>query len=289
MEQERYTVATIISIQYIFFFAFRKHLANTIAKTKENWAKSIAMRREVLEKFKMVQDSLRIIENTVAKKTEANNEKIAILQSLLEDSVAKADGDEMLTLTKLYEDYHEQSAKELKETEALYASISDIEKFLCCLVLKNQSDSACYHIKSMQNKALTFHNKSSKGPHIGAFNSILAFMLFSLKEKEMWNQSLENGAYGEACAVLSNGKRNGGSSFSSASSSDESSDAESESSFEETAKFCYMRFKIDGTLTPKVVFRLNFEEAPIMSAMFRGYCDGSNSWTYKDTPIFMVQ
>lgn len=244
-------------------------------------AKSITMRRQVLSKFKTVQTSLKVIENLVRDTSEDNNEKIAILQSLLEDPTSKVDIDDILTSDKKFLAEFEQSEQELKSTETLSSNISDIEKFICCYLLKNKTDGSSFKIKAWENKAITFDNKSSHGTNVGAFQSIMAFILYNMKEQNFWNASEDDS--NQACALVPNGKH-----VTTLSSDSYLSTSDSESSSVQRQHMCYMHFKINGAVQPKVVFALDVDEAPDMCRHFMEYCQGTKNLTYKNTRIFMV-
>lgn len=254
-----------------------------IARTKDNWAESVSLRREVLDKFKMVQDCLKIIEAKINEKAEDNQEKIAILQSLLDDPVSNRDFDELLHMTDSIEKYCQDSAHELSAAQTLNNDVTDIEKYFCSLSLKAKENN---HQIKIWDKQLTFNNKSLQGAIVGAFQPILCFMLLNMREQQLWKlpsqESMEEN--GQACAVVPNGKHY---SYSSSASSDVST-SESESSSVQRQHTCYMEFTINGIVQPKVVFSLDFDEAPTMSRHFMDYCLGIDTLTYQSTRIFMV-
>ena len=261
----------------LFQYSFRKEIEDLVANTKDNLAKSVALRRQVLSKFKMVQESLKVVENMVQEKGEDNNEKIAILQSLLEDPTSKLEIDEILASDERFEADHKQSEQELQSSSALNSSMSEMEKFICCYLLKNKTNGNSFNIKAWENKAVTFDNKSVHGNTVGAFQSIMGYILYNMREDNHWNQTEDDG--NQACALVPNGKHPLLS---------DSSSTDSESSSGQRHRMCYIHFKINGTVQPKVVFRLDYDEAPEMSSHFMGYCQGTNNLTYRNTRIFMV-
>lgn len=268
-----------------------------IANTKNNWAESIAKRRDVQSKLKMVQDALKLIENTISQKAEDNNEKIAILQSLLEDPFSKQDMEELLASYSKCEADHKYSKEELDAAESLGKSLSDIENFMCCLTLKKKNDGANYNVKALEKKILAFNNKSPHGPRIGSYHSVLTFILFQMREEKLWEEATQNGERDQACEVEpTNGKpskqhapiKQSHPSLAGDSSDDDWSTTETESSSGQKHNMCYMQFKINNVIQPKVVFRLNFDEAPMMSRRFMDYCKGSTGLSYKSCSVFMV-
>ena len=80
----------------------------------------------------MVQESLKVVENMVQEKGEDNSEKIAILQSLLEDPTSKLEIDDILASDVCYEADHKQSEEELKAANDLNSKLSEI--FLVMLI-----------------------------------------------------------------------------------------------------------------------------------------------------------
>ncbi|KAK4026562.1 hypothetical protein OUZ56_015566 [Daphnia magna] len=276
--------------------AKRKTIEHMIANTKNNWAESIAKRRDVQSKLKMVQDALKLIENTISQKAEDNNEKIAILQSLLEDPFSKQDMEELLASYSKCEADHKYSKEELDAAESLGKSLSDIENFMCCLTLKKKNDGANYNVKALEKKILAFNNKSPHGPRIGSYHSVLTFILFQMREEKLWEEATQNGERDQACEVEpTNGKpskqhapiKQSHPSLTGDSSDDDWSTTETESSSGQKHNMCYMQFKINNVIQPKVVFRLNFDEAPMMSRRFMDYCNGSTGLSYKSCSVFM--
>lgn len=263
---------------------FRKNIEDMISKTKDNWAQAVSMRREVLDRYKMVQDCLQLIQGKINEKAEDNHEKIAILQSLLDDPSSNKDLDELLLMTDTIEKDCEESKKELSAAQTLGNSIMDIEKYFCSLSLKTSSKENNYQIKIWEKKALTFNNKSLHGSVIGAFQPILCYMLLNMREQQLWKSKEDIDENDQACAVLPN---NGHHSPSSSVSSFVST-GESESSSVQRQHTCFIEFTINGTVQPKVVFSLDFDEAPTMSGQFMDYCLGKNNLTYQSTRIFMV-
>ena len=241
-------------------------------------AKSVTLRRQVLSKFKMVQESLKVVENMVQEKGEDNSEKIAILQSLLEDPTSKLEIDDILASDVCYEADHKQSEEELKAANDLNSKLSEIEKFIYCYLLKNKTNGNSFNIKAWENKAITFNNKSLHGNTVGVFQSIIGFILYNMREENHWSQTEEDG--NQVFAAMPNGPQTPVSS--------DLSSTESESSSGQRHRMCFMHFKINGTVQPKVVFRLDYDEAPEMSSHFMGYCQGYNNLTYRNTRIFMV-
>lgn len=276
--------------------AKRKTIEHMIANTKNNWAESIAKRRDVQSKLKMVQDALKLIENTISQNAEDNNEKIAILQSLLEDPFSKQDMEELLASYSKCEADHKYSKEELDAAESLGKSLSDIENFMCCLTLKKKNDGANYNVKALEKKILAFNNKSPHGPRIGSYHSVLTFILFQMREEKLWEEATQNGERDQACEVEpTNGKpskqhapiKQSHPSLAGDSSDDDWSTTETESSSGQKHNMCYMQFKINNVIQPKVVFRLNFDEAPMMSRRFMDYCNGSTGLSYKSCSVFM--
>ncbi|KAI9563493.1 hypothetical protein GHT06_010956 [Daphnia sinensis] len=276
--------------------AKRKTIEQMLADTKNNFAESIAKRRDVQSKLKMVHNALKLIENTISKMAEDNNEKIAILQSLLEDPFSKQDIEELLASYSKCEADHKYSKEELDTADSLGKSLSDIENFMCCLTLKKKNDGTNYNVKALEKKILAFNNKSPYGPHIGSYHSVLTFILFQMREEKLWEEAAQNGERHQACEVEpTNGKSNKQHApiklqshlFLGDSSDDDWSTTETESSSEQKYNMCYMQFKINNTIQPKVVFRLNFDEAPMMSKRFMDYCKGSTGLSYKSCSVFM--
>jgi len=270
-----------------------------LAKTKDNWAESIALRREVQSKLNMVHDSLKMIENIIIQRSEDNNEKIAVLQSLLEDPFCRQDIEELLASYSKCEADHMDSKQELALANFTGNSLSEIEDFVCCLSLKNNSTGTSFNIKALENMTLAYSNKSPHGPHMGSYKSILSFILFKMREENQWKAAdgTEDDT-DQAQACLPNGKK----SFDLKEkkrlsvgherlqmSSDECSTTDSESSSGEEFRMCYMEFQINNVVQPKVIFRLNFNEAPMMSSRFMDYCTGSSGLSYKNCTIFMVK
>ncbi len=272
-----------------------------IAETKDNWAKAIAIRRDAQSKLQMVQDSLKMIENTIIQKSEENNEDIAILQSLLEDPFCKQDIEELLASHAKCESDLMDSRKELTLASITLNTLLQIEDFVCCLSLTDNKGGTKFNIKALENKTLSFSNKSPHGPLMGSFQSILSFVLVQMKEEKLWEKyGTQDGMdQAQACATnLPNGNSLSKEKFLPAFdfyrndvSSDEFSTTGSETSSGEGFRMCYLEFKINNIVMsdqPKVIFRLDFNEAPMMSSRFMDYCTGSSGLSYKDCPIFMV-
>lgn len=262
-----------------------------LTKTKDNWAEAIARRRNVQSKLKMVQDALKMIEHTLIQKSEDNNEKIAILQSLLEDPFSKQDIDDLLASYSKCETHHKQSKEELTVADSLSNSFYDIEDFVCCLSLKNKNNGTIFNIKALEDKTLAFSNKSPHGPHMGSYQSMLSFILFRMKEEKHWNATNDTEDGTDRAQAFPTNIPNGNTislSDGPYASTDEDSSTESESSSGEEQTMCYMQFKINDVIQPKVIFRLNFDEAPMMSRRFMDYCTGSTGLSYKECRIFMV-
>jgi hypothetical protein len=264
-----------------------------LAKTKDNWAEAIARRRNVQGKLKTVQDALKMLEHTIIQKSEDNNEKIAIMQSLLEDPFAKQDMEELLASYSKCESDHKQSKEDLTVADRMSNSFYDIEDYVFSLSLKNKNNGTNFNIKALEDKKLAFSNKSIHGPHMGSYQSILSFILFQMKEENHWSATdhTENGT-NQAGSNIPNGNTNERESKRSQLpgwlNDETSTDSESSSSGEEQQTMCYMQFKINNIIQPKVIFRLNFDEAPKMSQRFMDYCTGSNGLSYKECPIFTV-
>ncbi|XP_046448266.1 uncharacterized protein LOC124197055 [Daphnia pulex] len=275
----------------------RKSIEQMIAKTKDNWAEAIATRRDAQSKLKMVQDSLKMIENMIIQKSEDNNEKIVILQSLLEDPFCKQDIEELLASQAKCESDHMLSKQELSSANLTLNPLLEIEDFVCCLSLKNNTNGTKFSIKALENKTLSFSNKSLQGPVMGLFQSILSFLLVQLREENLWKEDgTQDGTdQAQACATnLMNGNSISNQEkllpafinyYDNDTSSEEISGSENSSG--DGHQMCYMQFRINNTIQPKVVFRLNFDEAPMMSRRFMNYCTGSGGLSYKECSIFM--
>jgi arsenate reductase-like glutaredoxin family protein len=284
----------------MIIFMFRKSIEQMIAKTKDNWAEAIATRRDAQSKLKLVQDSLKMIENMIIQKSEDNNEKIVILQSLLEDPFCKQDIEELLASQAKCESDHMLSKQELTSASLTLDPLLGIEDFVCCLSLKNNNNGTKFNIKALENKTLSFSNKSPQGPVMGLFQSILSFLLVQMREENLWKEdgTQDGSEQAQACATnLMNGNSISIQEkllpafinyYDNDTSSEEISTTGSENSSGDGHQMCYMQFRINNTIQPKVVFRLNFDEAPMMSRRFMNYCTGFSGLSYKECSIFMV-
>lgn len=300
---KRYFIVFLYNLcETVIIFMFRKSIEQMIAKTKDNWAEAIATRRDAQSKLKLVQDSLKMIENMIIQKSEDNNEKIVILQSLLEDPFCKQDIEELLASQAKCESDHMLSKQELTSANLTLNPLLGIEDFVCCLSLKNNNNGTKFNIKALENKTLSYSNKSPQGPVMGLFQSILSFLLVQMREENLWKEDGTQDGTDQAQACATN-LPNGNSIlkekllpafinyYDNNTSSDEISTTGSESSLGEGFRMCYMEFKIHNVVQsdyPKVIFRLNFNEAPMMSSRFMDYCTGSSGLSYIDCPIFMV-
>lgn len=249
--------------------------------TKDNWAGAVALRRDVLKRFKAVQDSLQHIKDKIIEKSDDNNQKIAILQSLLEDTSTSKDFDQLLNKMDLHVRNYQNSKEDLSKAQALYSSVVDIETYFCSILLSASNGESNYQITTWKEKNLTFNRKSSHGPPVGAFQSVLSYILYSMREQQMWSGSTSQEAQScrpEAATARSKVAPLYYSSFSDSGSSCGSGEI----------RQCYMEFAINGTIQPKVVFSLYFDEAPIMSEHFMNYCQGISKLSYQSTRIFMV-
>ena len=265
-------------------FIVRKQPIKLLENCQVNWAQSITYRREAQTRLNMVHDSLRLLESRIIQQMEENNEKIGILQSLMDKPGEKSE-----KLSKREERELElqlkQSEMEVTEAKELQADLASVEGFSCQVALKNATEGSSYRLKFLEDKLLSFENSSPHGPCIGAAMSTLAMILRLTKDSNLWEPFVDEVSLQPAVNPVR--------------SQDTVVRRESPVSTSpllgllsalqnRLPDYCYIQFSVKGVLKKKIVIKLEHELAPEMCSHFFKYCDGTNHLTYENTPVRLV-
>ena len=270
-----------------------------IEGTQINWAQSIAHRREAQTRLNMLHDSLRLLESRVIQQMEENNEKIAILQSLMDKP---GDGSEIVSKReeRELESHFKHSQQELAEAEHLQADFTSVESFSCNVLLRNASaDGLSYGLKFLEEKLLSFENSSVHGPCIGAAMSVLTLILRLTKECNLW-EPVGNVEMSSLLRSTSSSAR------SDVLLDEPDSDVnrpllgllslalqnpirQHQHQQQQSADdLCFVQFSVNGVLKKQVVIKLEREHAPSMCSHFYKYCHSNSTLHYQGSPIMLV-
>lgn len=254
--------------------AGRRQLETIRSEIKDNWAQTIALRRTAEAKLKNVHDALRLLECIMLQRYEENNEKIAMVQSLLEAPTANIE-DLLLTSEKWEEDL-KLSQKELSDAKQLSNVLLNMEKFTCNLMLEDQSGKRS-DVVSLRNHRLSLDKTGvSSVPKVDAAQRLLTYIIYELNEYDLIGNNGQNGAFEGARAENGSALKN----------IDQDTFSDNKDS---TYSYAYLQLRVNGVIKPNVVIRLDNEQAPVMCRAFMEYCCGGiNSISYKGTKIFKV-
>ena len=281
----------------------RKRLMDSAESCRSNWAKSIIHRREAQTRLNRLHDSLRLLEGRVIRQVEENEERIAILQSLMEEPSGdgrrsvRSEDEQGETGRRL-----RRSQKELAEAEDLQADLTSVESFSCELSLRRLSDGSCFRLKSaLDAQPLSYGNSSAQGPCVGAAMSLLTLIVRLTKEADLWEPGETVADLSLTPASAAAGSSISGSVGASASVSDTASASDSLANTgspllgllsalqpSRPPDFCYLQFSVNGELRKPVVIKLMHEYAPAMCHHFVKYCDGSFRLAYQGSPVRLV-
>ena len=175
---------------FYFVHFFSKEIQVLSETVINNWAEAINERRECQTRLKMVYNSLHLISNILLDQIEENNEKTAILQSLMENSDSVKPNEFTVVQS--------QSEKELVAAKAFKSSLTQIENY-CCKVTLNSKETITgavaqasvndsYKISLLEDQALGFDNISTRGPLIGATKSIFGYLMYYWRKCQLWNE-----------------------------------------------------------------------------------------------------
>lgn len=256
------------------------------SKAQNNHAEAIALRRETFApRLIEVHKAFKFLTGVIESSSEDNNEKTAILQSLLEESTR--DGREQPSLQKLEED-NKHSEVELEAAQKLADSLIELEQYVCSISLENPKDGTKYVMKGLE-EPLLFVNSSSHGPKIAASTLALNYILTQFKSEKLWDkQQVVNGNSEQETLVAEEEEGDGSSTEEGAVALDNNNVEESSlknmiSSFflshKELAspksphplrrEHVYLQFSVSGKLLAPVVIKLYHNKAPKVTYNFK--------------------